>query len=153
MSVGDGGGGVVLHGVKGDLLGLVHQSVIHDQVDLLGGVVEYGEEVDSALLGAEHGLHDFDLAAAEVAGADLEVLGEALHVDGGVVRGNHQVARLLPLLVLQEEVLREDHLPRKSPLELHLLQHLGDGEDWVVARGRELDPLGGKEGLRRDDVC
>jgi hypothetical protein len=69
------------------------------------------------------------------------MLSESLHINGGVVCGNHEVSFLLLLFVLKEQVLGEDGL-LMSALELHLLKHLWDGEDWIVSDGGKSDAMG-----------
>jgi hypothetical protein len=86
-------------------------------------------------------LHDFDLTSTEVSGSNLEMLSESLHVNGGVVSGNHKISLFLLLFVLKEQVLREDSLCM-SALELHFLEHLWDGEDWLVSDGGKADAVG-----------
>ena len=110
VSVRDGCGGIILHGVVSDQLEIIHQALIHDQVDLFGGVIQDGEQVQRALLGTEHGLHDLDITPTEVARPGLEVLGQPLHVNVGVMGSNHEVSGVLLLFVLQEEILRKDCL-------------------------------------------
>ena len=76
--------------------------------------------------------HNFLIACSKIARASLEVLLEPLHINLGVVGGNHEEDLLLLLFVVEEEVLGE-HSLRVLPLELYLINHLGDSEDGLVA--------------------
>ena len=120
VSVRDGSRGIILHGMVSDQLEIIHQALVHDQMHLFGGVIQDGEQVQRALLGTEHGLHDLDITPTEVARPGLEVLGQPLHVNIGVMGSNHEVSGVLLLFVLQEEILRKDCLGLIT-LKFHLL--------------------------------
>jgi hypothetical protein len=71
------------------------------------------------------------------------MLCESLHINGGVVCGNHEVSLLLLLFVLKEQVLGEDSL-LMGTLELDFLEHLRDSEDGLVSDGGKGDAMGGE---------
>jgi hypothetical protein len=71
------------------------------------------------------------------------MLRESLHINGGVVCGNHEVSLLLLLFVLKEQVLGEDGLG-VGTLELNFLEHLWNGEDGLVSDGGKGDAMGGE---------
>jgi hypothetical protein len=71
------------------------------------------------------------------------MLRESLHINGGVVCGNHEVSLLLLLFVLKEQVLGEDGLG-VGTLELDFLEHLRDSEDRLVSNGGKGNAMGGE---------
>jgi hypothetical protein len=72
------------------------------------------------------------------------MLCESLHINGGVVCGNHEVSLLLLLFVLKEQVLGEDSSLGVGTLELNFLEHLWDSEDGLVSDGGKGDAMGGE---------